>query len=109
MLGVETMCRKMEEIYNDFQYVNPYEKPQPITFDLRGYSDYVSKNNLKANQITSEMMAQFDKRIRSEQYIIPRRISDTSIGLPPFYVSKNERLKITKFYIKPLENTGKYV
>ena len=56
------MCREMEEIRNNFQYVNPYEKPQPIAFDLRGYSDYVSKNNLKANQITSEMMAQFDKR-----------------------------------------------
>ena len=41
--------------------------------------------------------------------IIPRRISDIPIGLPPFYVPKKEHLKITKFYIKPIENTGNSV
>ena len=39
--------------------VDPYEKPLPISFDLRAYSKYISDHGLKANQITPEIMNRF--------------------------------------------------
>lgn len=41
--------------------VNPYEKPQPIDFDLRGYAAFVAEKGLKANEITPEIMKRFSK------------------------------------------------
>lgn len=41
--------------------VNPYKKPQPITFDLRRYAAYIKDNNLKGTEITSEIMNRFSK------------------------------------------------
>ena len=43
---------------------NPYEKPQPIAFDLRGYAAFVAQNNFKAKDITPEIMKKF---VRSEK------------------------------------------
>lgn len=51
-----------QKIVDDFiRKVNPYEKPKPIAFDLRGYSKFISDNNLSASEITPEIMAQFQK------------------------------------------------
>lgn len=59
------MKKSKRQLVNDFiKRVNPYEKPQPIAFDLRGYAAFVVQNGLKANEITSEMMKRF---VRSEK------------------------------------------
>ncbi len=41
--------------------VNPYEKPQPIAFDLRGYAAYIKANGLKGTDITPEIMNRFSR------------------------------------------------
>lgn len=51
-----------QKIVDDFiRKVNLYEKPKPIAFDLRGYSKFISDNNLSVSEITPEIMAQFQK------------------------------------------------
>ena len=42
--------------------VRPYEKPQPIAFDLRGYAKYVSDKQIKTADITPEVMNMFVKQ-----------------------------------------------
>ena len=39
--------------------VTPYEKPQPIAFDLRGYAAYIKASGLKGTDITPEIMNRF--------------------------------------------------
>ena len=39
--------------------INPYEKPRPLKFDLRGYSKFVTENNLSADEITDKIMEKF--------------------------------------------------
>ena len=39
--------------------VNPYEKPQPIAFDLRGYAAYIKANGLEGTDITPDIMNRF--------------------------------------------------
>lgn len=59
------MKKSKRQIVDDFiKRVNPYEKPQPIAFDLRGYAAFVAQNDLKAKDITPEMMKRF---VRSEK------------------------------------------
>lgn len=41
--------------------VNPYEKQKPLAFDLRGYASYVAENEIKATEITPEIMKRFSK------------------------------------------------
>lgn len=41
--------------------VNPYEKPQPIAYDLRGYAAYVAEKGLRLDQITPEIMRRFSR------------------------------------------------
>ena len=41
--------------------VNPYEKPQPIAFDLRGYAAYIKAKGLKGTDITPEIMNRFSR------------------------------------------------
>lgn len=38
---------------------NPYEKYEPFKFDLRGYSEYIEKHNLKKEDITIELTNKF--------------------------------------------------
>ena len=57
------MKKSKKEIVNEYiKRVNPYEKPQPIAFDLRGYTAFVAKNGLKADEITPDIMQKFSKR-----------------------------------------------
>ena len=41
----------------------PYEKKDPLAFDLRGYASYVKDNHLAAKDITPEIMQQFQHEI----------------------------------------------
>ena len=38
---------------------NPYQKREPVNFDLRAYSSYVRENNLTARQITPQLLEKF--------------------------------------------------
>lgn len=55
----QTRTSKQNVVDDFLKRVDPYEKPLPISFDLRGYSRYVSENGLTANQITPEIMNRF--------------------------------------------------
>ncbi len=50
---------KREIVEGYIKLVNPYEKPKPLNFDLRGYASYVEENGLKACEITPEIMQMF--------------------------------------------------
>ena len=54
-----TFEEKQRLIDSFIQSVDPYKKPEPLRFDLRKYADYVKKNNLKGENITEAIMAQF--------------------------------------------------
>ena len=57
------MKTSKKQIVEDFmKRVNPYEKPQPIAFDLRGYAKYVSDKKIKTADITPEVMNMFVKQ-----------------------------------------------
>lgn len=54
------MKTSKKQIVEDFiKRVNPYEKPQPIGFDLRGYAKYISDKHIQASDITPEIMNMF--------------------------------------------------
>lgn len=57
----QTKKSKQQIVDEYIKRVNPYEKPQPIAFDLRGYAAYIEANNLKAADITPEIMNKFSK------------------------------------------------
>ena len=49
----------VDEYMQDY---NPYEKHEPLQFDLRGYTQYVKECNLKPEAITLEIFALFSKQ-----------------------------------------------
>ncbi len=56
------MKKSKSQIVEEYiKRVNPYEKPQPISFDLRGYAAYMKENGLKGADITPEIMNKFSK------------------------------------------------
>ena len=57
----QTKKSKNQIVEDYIRRVNPYETPQPIAFDLRGYAAYVSKMGLKASDITPDIMNKFSK------------------------------------------------
>ena len=51
------MKKSKREVVDEYiTRVNPYEKPRPITYDLRGYAAFVAEKGLKATDITPEIM-----------------------------------------------------
>ena len=44
------------------QGYKPYEKHEPLQFDIRGYAQYVKERNLKPEDITLEILAFFSKQ-----------------------------------------------
>ena len=40
--------------------INPYEKQEPLAFDLRRYAEYAKRNRLKAGDITPETLKKFE-------------------------------------------------
>ena len=53
-----TTVDEKQKIVDDFiKRVNPYKKPQPIAFDLRGYAAYIEEHG----EATPEIMESFRK------------------------------------------------
>ena len=53
-----TIVDEKQKIVDDFiKRVNPYKKPQPIAFDLRGYAAYIEEHG----EATPEIMESFRK------------------------------------------------
>ena len=50
---------RKQEAEEYLRRVNPYEKPQPVAFDLRGYAAYIKAGGLKGTDITPEIMNRF--------------------------------------------------
>ena len=59
MMTEETKKSKKQEAEEYLRRVNPYEKPQPVVFDLRGYAAYFRAKGLKGKDITPEIMNRF--------------------------------------------------
>ena len=57
----QTKKSKSQIVEEYIKKVNPYDKPQPIAFDLRGYAAYIKANGLKGTDITPEIMNRFSK------------------------------------------------
>ena len=56
------MKKSKRQIVDEYiKQVNPYEKPRPIDFELRGYATYVAERGLKPAEITPEIMKRFSK------------------------------------------------
>lgn len=59
------MKKSNRQVVEEFiSRVNPYEKPNPIAFDLRSYAAYVAEHELSADEITPEIMAKFSTAVR---------------------------------------------
>lgn len=52
---------KMNIAENYISRIKPYEKPEPLNFDLRGYSDYLEKNGLTGQNISKTITEKFKK------------------------------------------------
>ena len=57
----QTKKSKNQIVEEYLSRVNPYEKPQPIAFDLRGYASFIKANGLKGTDITPEIMNRFSR------------------------------------------------
>lgn len=57
----QTKTSKKQIVDEYITRVNPYEKPNPIAYDLRGYAAYVAEKGLKPDQITPEIMKRFSR------------------------------------------------
>ena len=57
----QTKKSKNQIVEEYLSRVNPYEKPQPIAYDLRGYAAYIKANGLKGTDITPEIMNRFSR------------------------------------------------
>ena len=67
----QTKKSKSQIVEEYIKKVNPYEKPQPIAFNLRGYAAYIKANGLKGTDITPEIMNEFEVvTILNETYIL---------------------------------------
>jgi hypothetical protein len=67
----QTKKSKSQIVEEYIKKVNPYEKPQPIAFNLRGYAAYIKANGLKGTDITPEIMNKFEVvTILNETYIL---------------------------------------
>ena len=53
---------KQKVVDKYMQDYNPYEKHEPLQFDLRGYAQYVKEHNLKPEDITLEILTLFSKQ-----------------------------------------------
>ncbi len=55
----QTKKSKGQIVEEYIKRVNPYEKPQPIAYDLRGYAAFLKANGLNGADVTPEMMDRF--------------------------------------------------
>lgn len=62
MIGATKNYKMQQNIVDEFLAKNdPYQKTEVPPFDLRGYAAFIKRNNLKARDITPEMMEQFKR------------------------------------------------
>lgn len=60
MNGQKTLSK--DQMAEDFiKRINPYEKHQPMNYDLRAYVNYIREHNLKIEEITPELVNLFDR------------------------------------------------
>lgn len=63
MSGQTNVCSDKKKIVDEYiKKYDPYEKKEGLNFDLRGYASYVETHNLKAEDITPDIMNQFVKK-----------------------------------------------
>ena len=62
MNGQTTLSKfkEKQKIADDYiKKVNPYIKPEPLQFDLRGYSNYMKEHNIAAKDVTDDIYEKF--------------------------------------------------
>jgi len=63
MNGQKKSSDTKQNIVDDFiKRVPPYDEMVPLEFDIRGYSQYVKENDLSEEDITSDILKQFEKK-----------------------------------------------
>ena len=58
-MNAQTKKSKKLVVEEYLRRVNPYEKPQSVAFDLRGYAAYIKAEGFKGTDITPEIMNRF--------------------------------------------------
>lgn len=54
------MQNEKQKIIDDFiNRVDPYKKPDPLNFDLRGYAAYLAEHNLDGRNVPEEVIERF--------------------------------------------------
>lgn len=54
--------KQRQKLVDDFiERINPYETPQPLHFDLRGYAKYLKENNLSGKDTADYILKKFSK------------------------------------------------
>lgn len=62
MNGQATLSKfkEKQKIVDDYiKRVNPYIKPEPLRFDLRGYSNHMKEYNIAAKDVTDDIYEKF--------------------------------------------------
>lgn len=52
---------KRQIVVDYIKRVNPYEKSQPISFDLRGYAKYLEEHNISGKNVPLNVMKMFQR------------------------------------------------
>ena len=48
------------DIYDTFiSRINPYQKPEPLRFDLRGYAKYLKEHNISGKNVDENIVKMF--------------------------------------------------
>lgn len=52
---------KRQIVVDYIKRVNPYEKSQPISIDLRGYAKYLEEHNISGKNVPLNVMKMFQR------------------------------------------------
>lgn len=56
------MKKSKKQIVEDYiKRVNPYKKPEPVAFDLRGYAKYLDEHNISGKAVPMDVMKMFQQ------------------------------------------------
>lgn len=55
----KSYSEKMAIMDEFIKRVNPYEKPQPLNFDIRGYSDYLDEHGIDGKNVPQHIVEKF--------------------------------------------------
>lgn len=60
MNGQTISFKEKQAIADAFiERVNPYEKPEPLKFDLRGYSEYLKEHGITGKEVSPIVQRKF--------------------------------------------------